>query len=154
MDVEFQDNKLQEFCEDFKKLKKRYGQIQAQEIIKRINELSSAESLFDISKLPQARLHPLKQNLQGFLAVDLKHPYRLIFLPIDGEIQNYKSITKIKIIKIGLRSHLGSCLLIFRQKGIQSEFSESKPKKFKGLAISSGDFPLRCLNFPLQSLNL
>ncbi|MDD4989837.1 MAG: type II toxin-antitoxin system RelE/ParE family toxin [Candidatus Pacebacteria bacterium] len=100
MDVEFQDNKLQEFCEDFKKLKKHYGQIQAQEIIKRINELSSAESLFDISKLPQARLHPLKQNLQGFLAVDLKHPYRLILLPMDGEIKNYKSITKIKIIKI------------------------------------------------------
>ncbi len=100
MNVEFQDNKLQEFCEDFKKLKKRYGQIQTQEIIKRINELSSAESLFDISKLPQARLHPLKQNLQGFLAVDLKHPYRLILLPIDGEIQNYKSITKIKIIKM------------------------------------------------------
>lgn len=100
MDVEFQDNKLQKFCEDFKKLKKHYGQIQAQEIIKRINELSSAESLFDISKLPQARLHLLKQNLQGYFAVDLKNPYRIILLPLDGEIQNYKSITKVKIIKI------------------------------------------------------
>jgi len=100
MDIEFNDRKLQKFCEDFNKLKKHYGQIQAQEIIKRINELSSSESLLDISKLPQARLHPLKQNLQGFLAVDLKHPYRLILLPLDGEIQDYKSITKIKIIRI------------------------------------------------------
>lgn len=100
MYVEFQDSKLQKFYEDFRKLKKHYGQIQAQEIVKRINELSSAESLFDVSKLPQAHLHPLGQNRQGHFAVYLKHPYRLILLPLNGETQNYKSITEIKITEI------------------------------------------------------
>lgn len=100
MEVNFEHKKLQKICEDEKQLKMAYGKIQAKEIIKRISELISAENLYDISRLPQARLHKLYNNWKGHFAVDIKHPYRLILLPLNDGSSNKKSITKIKIIDI------------------------------------------------------
>lgn len=100
MEVDFRNKKLQKICEDEKQLKMAYGKIQAKEIVKRINELISAENLYDISQLPQARLHKLYNDRRGHFAVDIKHPYRLILLPLNGVLSNKKSITKIEIIEI------------------------------------------------------
>ena len=100
MEINFKNNKMKKTCEDYKKLTQEYGNQQAEQIIKRINELVSAENLYDISKLPQARLHLLIGNLKGCLAVDLKQPYRLILSPENGDLSNWKSITIIKILDI------------------------------------------------------
>lgn len=40
---------------------------------------AAASVLNDIRKLPQARCHELRGDRKGELAVDLDHPYRLIF---------------------------------------------------------------------------
>ena len=100
MEIEFKNNKMKRTCEDYKRLILKYGNQQAEQIIKRISELDAAENLYDISKLPQARLHPLTGNYDGYLAVDLKHPYRLILSPVNGDLSDLESITAIKIIEI------------------------------------------------------
>ncbi|MDO8573000.1 MAG: type II toxin-antitoxin system RelE/ParE family toxin [bacterium] len=100
MELSFKDKKLKKTCEDVTLLKRRYGNLQAELIVQRINELLSAESLFDISKLPQVRLHPLKGKLKKCYALDIKHPYRIIITYLNGDSQDLKSISKVMIIEI------------------------------------------------------
>ncbi|MSU56088.1 MAG: killer suppression protein HigA [Candidatus Taylorbacteria bacterium] len=100
MEISFANNKFQRLCEDSHDLKRKYGDIQSSRIIQRINELLSAEDLYDISKLPQARLHFLKGEWKGCFAVDIQHPYRLIAEPRNGDAGDLKSITKVVIIKV------------------------------------------------------
>ncbi len=105
MEIVFKASKIKKICEDHKRLSRLYGPPQADQIIKRINELLSAENLFDISKLPQARLHPLSGSRQGAFAVDLKHPKRIVLAPLNGEANDLKTITKIEIIDVCIDYH-------------------------------------------------
>ncbi|MBI3337414.1 MAG: type II toxin-antitoxin system RelE/ParE family toxin [Candidatus Staskawiczbacteria bacterium] len=100
MEISFKDRKLKKLHEDGLALKRKYGDLQAQRIVQRINELLSAESLFDISKLPQARLHLLKGDFKKCFALDIKHPYRIIITYLNGDPSDLKSITQVKIIEI------------------------------------------------------
>lgn len=100
MKVHFESKKFEKICEDEVKLSRKYGPRQAEEIITRIGELEAAENLYDISKIPQARLHPFKANWKGYFSVDLKHPYRMRLLPLNGQLSNKKSITEIKIVSL------------------------------------------------------
>lgn len=99
MEIFFKDKKLKKICEDDESLKKKYGQ-QHLSIIQRINELSSAENLFDISRLPHTGLHLLKGKYKKCYAVNIKHPFRIVFTYLNGESGNLNSITKIKILEI------------------------------------------------------
>lgn len=70
-------------------------------------ELRAAASLADISRFPPARCHELTGNRKGQLSVDLEHPYRLLFVPINDPVPENKNggldwslITEIEIIKI------------------------------------------------------
>lgn len=100
MKIDFRNEKFRKICEDKTKLIRKYGSQRAEEIITRINELDAAENLYDISKIPQARLHLLRDNLKGHFAVDVKHPKRLVLLPLNGKLLDKKSITAIKIITV------------------------------------------------------
>jgi len=97
MKIVFKNKKMQKLFEDYSELCKHYGNLQADEIIKRTNELLSSESLSDIYKLPQARLHPLTGNMKGLYSVDVKHPKRLLFAILDGDPNDPKTITRIMI---------------------------------------------------------
>ena len=73
----------------------------------RMMELSAAQCLDDVSKLPPARCHQLKGNRSGQFSVDLDHPYRLIFIPIrnpeseeNGSSLDLAEIVEIEIIDI------------------------------------------------------
>lgn len=105
MEIDFKNNKLKKICENNKQLQIKYGKQQAEIIIKRIGELQAAENLDDISKLPQARMHKLSGGYDNHFAVDLKHPYRLIFFPKNGDSTNLKSITSVKIIEACTNYH-------------------------------------------------
>ena len=98
MFVDFKNKKMKKNCEDQKRLCIKHGSQQAEQIIQRINELKAAKNLYDISKLPHTRLHPLSGNYRGHFSVGLKQPFRLIFLPLDGTQAEPNSITSIKII--------------------------------------------------------
>lgn len=65
---------------------RQYGAEMAKKIRMRMDELRSVERLSDLGlpKSPPARCHELTEGQRGQqcqLSVDLKHPYRLIFVP-------------------------------------------------------------------------
>lgn len=64
---------------------KVFGQRTADTLAQRLKTLEGADSLSDISYLPPARCHELK-NRKGVFSVDLVHPYRLLFVPADDPI--------------------------------------------------------------------
>ena len=75
--------------------------------MRRLDEMRDADSLAVLKTLPQVRCHPLKGDLEGRWAVDLEHPYRLIFepahdpLPIrhDGSL-DIDRVTAIRIVGV------------------------------------------------------
>jgi proteic killer suppression protein len=99
MDVEFEQREDKKLCENHQKLKRRHGG-QATIIIKRINELEAAVNLSDIKCLPQTGFHALSGNYKGCYAVYLKHPYRLIFVPKNGNASDLETITKVSIVEV------------------------------------------------------
>ena len=107
MDIVFKTSKLQKECTDVKQMLKRHGPQRTKLLQKRLTELRAATVLEDIFKLPQARCHELRGDRKGELAVDLDHPYRLIFevandpkpTKEDGGL-DWTKTTAIKIIGI------------------------------------------------------
>lgn len=79
MDILFKTPKLQKECIDSKQMLKRHGPLRSKLLQKRLTELRAATVLEDMFRLPQARCHELRGDRKGQLAVDLDHPYRLIF---------------------------------------------------------------------------
>jgi len=105
--ISYKNQKLEKVLTNSKKLIKKYGPDQAKLIARRINEIKASDNLSILGALPQARLHELKQNRQGQLSVDVKQPYRLIFVPDyddppvkqDGGL-DWDKIERIKILEI------------------------------------------------------
>jgi proteic killer suppression protein len=97
MKIVFKNTKMQKLCENHKKLQAKFNKIPSREILKRIEELRAATSLHDISKLPQADLHPLKENLAGCFSVTIRFPHRMILAPLNGDSLDLSTITGIRI---------------------------------------------------------
>lgn len=81
MKVSFQTTADQKLFSDPGNLRKKFGNEQAKLIRSRLNQLINVNALADLRKLPQLRCHELKHNRAGQLSVDIRHPYRLLFLP-------------------------------------------------------------------------
>ena len=64
---------------------KSYGENTARKIIQRMNELESADSVEMLVKCFIGRCHQLQGNRKGEYAMDLEHPYRLIFIKVKNE---------------------------------------------------------------------
>ncbi len=56
-------------------------------IQQRIEEIGAADSVEEMIEYHNGRCHPLSQNRKGQFAVDLIHPYRLVFRKNGDEIQ-------------------------------------------------------------------
>lgn len=70
-------------------------------------ELSAADSLADISRMPPARRHELVGDRKGVFSVDLEHPFRLLFIPANDPMPlnsqggiNLSEVTEVEIIGI------------------------------------------------------
>ena len=103
MNVEFKSNKLKKQCENPKIAQSEYGAQIGTRLTQRIIELLRAKSLLDISKIPAARLHKLEGLRSDEYAVDLVHPYRLVFKPIlqnKGDINKLQCITIVRIEEV------------------------------------------------------
>ena len=81
MQVSFRTKKMQKTCSSQKAMVREWGPRTAKKLQQRLAELAAANSLGDLRSLPAARCHELSQDRKGQLAVDLAHPYRLIFEP-------------------------------------------------------------------------
>ena len=105
--ISFQSRKLEKVCGDQILLIKKYGSLRARLITKRLDELEAAVCLEDIRHLPGVRCHELVGDRKGTLAVNLEHPYRLVFEPaqipipkkIDGGL-NWTIVTEIRILAV------------------------------------------------------
>ena len=86
MDIIFANDKLAKVFNNHRLLVREYGDLQAQRIRRRLDELRAADTLEDVRHLPQARCHELKGDLAGLLSVDLVHPYRLLFAPAEDPL--------------------------------------------------------------------
>lgn len=58
----------------------------------RIDQLNAAETVEEMINFSIGRYHQLNGNREGQYALDLVHPYRLIFVKIDDQIQIVKII--------------------------------------------------------------
>lgn len=107
MDIAFKTTKLAKTFNSAKQLNKAYGAENARLIMRRMSVLQNAPTLADVSPLRPERRHELKGSRKGELAVDVKHPHRIVFEPThkpvpradDGGI-DLSQVTSIRILSV------------------------------------------------------
>ena len=110
MEIQFRDKKLRAALEDEATCKRTYGSDMTKKIMLRLAVLKAAESLWDFwpPKRGPERCHELIGELAGTFSIDLKQPYRLLFVPVHAEPpaeyadeqQRWKAIKVIEITGI------------------------------------------------------
>ena len=107
MEIYFRTRKLKKSCSSEKKMRKDFGLKMAAKIAARLNELSVAENLDEVSRVPPARCHELSGDREGQLSVDLQHPQRLIFIPANDPVPlkedgglDWEKVDEVEIIEI------------------------------------------------------
>ena len=106
MDITFKTAKMEKMFNSERDLQRVYGK-QAEVIKRRLVVLRAAATLDRVSHLPPERCHELSPLGQGNYAVDLKHPWRLLFIaanqPLpkreDGGIDKAR-VTAIEIVAV------------------------------------------------------
>lgn len=85
MDIRFSTKKLQKQLSEGKTMMKTHGPRRSKLLKILMTQLRAAPSLgiFAPPYSPPHRCHELKGNKKGLLSVDLDHPYRLLFKPIN-----------------------------------------------------------------------
>ncbi len=83
MEVLFPTDKLKRQFSDHRRLQRRWGDVGATKIALRLQQLAAADTLEDMRQLP-GRCHELTGDRRGRLAIDLHHPFRLVFRPTDN----------------------------------------------------------------------
>lgn len=84
--IGFKDRKLAKVFNSEKGLKKKYGEHMGRLIERRMAVFRAAPALEDVSHKPPERRHELEGKRKGTFAVDLKHPYRLVFKPAHNPL--------------------------------------------------------------------
>lgn len=107
MDITFKNEKLAKIFNSEKNLVREYGSENTKYIKRRMGVLVAASSLAEVSHRPPERRHELKEDKKGKFAIDIKHPYRLVFEPnhsplplkADGGL-DLRKITAITILGV------------------------------------------------------
>ena len=102
MEIEFKTAKLKKTCESYDLAKKQWGEKMAGAIIKRLNEIQSADCIADLNHAPPTRCHLLEPHKLGIYAVDVGHPFRLTFQAVSESGQPIGNIdaSQVKCVKI------------------------------------------------------
>jgi proteic killer suppression protein len=107
VEVSFETRKLAKILNSEGETIREFGAKLGKAIMKRLAFLEAANCLEDVPIARPYRRHQLSQNRKGQFAVDLEHPYRLIFKPnhnpipvkADGGL-DLKKITAITILEM------------------------------------------------------
>lgn len=83
MRIEFASRRLEKEFNQRSALVKAYGDQMARRIMMRLAVLKNAPTLADVPTVPPERCHQLGQDRDEQFAVDLSHPYRLVFVVAD-----------------------------------------------------------------------
>lgn len=87
MEVTYKSTRLEKLCTNAYVAEKKYGIQMAEKIKLRIDQISAAISVEMMLQFKVGRCHQLKGDRKNQFAVDLVHPYRLIFEKQGDEIQ-------------------------------------------------------------------
>lgn len=87
MDITYKNKNLEKICTNAYSAKKKYGQEMADKIHLRIDQIHATDTVEMMIDGHIGRCHPLASNRKGQYAVDLAHPYRLIFEKKGDEVQ-------------------------------------------------------------------
>ena len=87
MEITYKNNKLEKVCTDAKVAERSYGKEMAEKIQMRIDEITAADTIEMMIQFHIGRCHSLTSNRKGQYAMDLIHPYRLVFEKHGNEIQ-------------------------------------------------------------------
>lgn len=87
MDITYKNKKIEKVCTDARIAERTYGKEMADKIHQRIDEITAAPTVEMMIQYHIGRCHLLTQNRKGQYAVDLVHPYRLVFEKNGTEIQ-------------------------------------------------------------------
>ena len=85
--ITYKNKTIEKICTDAKISDRTYGNKMSEKIQMRIGELEAADTVEEMIKYRIGRCHPLTNNRKGQYAVDLVHPYRLVFVKHGNEIQ-------------------------------------------------------------------
>lgn len=107
MMIAFQNKRLERLFNSETALQKKHGKRQARTIMMRLAVLKNARTLADVPTSRPERRHLLKGKRKMQYAVDLVHPFRLIFTPnhnpiprLDDEGIDLERVTAIKIVEV------------------------------------------------------
>ena len=107
LDIDFRTNRLERTLNEERELVRTYGARMARAIQRRLATIDEARTLSEVPTTPPERRHQLHGERRGQYAVDLIHPYRLIFEPNhdpvprrpDGAVET-DHVTAITIVEV------------------------------------------------------
>lgn len=107
MDIVFLNERHAARFNSLKELSRSHGAENAKRILRRLDDLRAADNLEVIRPPFPGRCHELKGDRAGQLAVDVKHPFRLIFRPAHDPIPHkddggldWSQVTSICILEV------------------------------------------------------
>ena len=87
MQIEYKNAKVEKVCTNTYEAEKKHGREMAAKIRMRIRQIGAAMSVEEMVTQGIGRCHPLKGQRKEQYAVDLVHPYRLVFEKKGDEVQ-------------------------------------------------------------------
>ncbi|HEC13398.1 MAG TPA: killer suppression protein [Acidiferrobacteraceae bacterium] len=104
MDISFKNKKTQKVFNSSTELTKKYGVRNARIIQRRMAVLQAAPTLADVPHRRPERRHQLEGKRQGEYAVDVEHPFRIVFKPGHNPIPKTRDggvdLTRVTAIEI------------------------------------------------------
>jgi len=86
VEVYFRTKKLGSVFNRQELLRRQYGQENARLIMRRMSVLLAVPTLKEVPFSKPDRRHQLEGNRSGQFAVDVKYPYRIVFVPADEPV--------------------------------------------------------------------
>ncbi len=87
MEITYKNKRIQKICTNAKTAERIYGREMADKIHQRVDEITAADTVEMMLKFHIGRCHSLILNRKRQYAVDLVHPYRLVFEKRGDKIQ-------------------------------------------------------------------
>lgn len=87
MDITYKNKKIEKICTNAQTAGRIYGVKMADKIHQRIDEIHASDTVEVMIQLHIGRCHALAYSRKGQYAVDLVHPYRLVFEKNGDEVQ-------------------------------------------------------------------
>ena len=107
MQISYINKKLAKLLGSQKEVLRAFGPDNGRRILRRLDQIATAESLAELARLPQTRVHELINNRNEQISVDVKHPYRLLMAPDHEETPrkedgglDWSLIRKVAILEI------------------------------------------------------